>query len=139
MRDTVMRILLLTTLMIITSVASAGLYKWVDNDGNVHYSQKPPRDKQYKRLKAPADAPENASPLYKNTKLNKPGSKTTKTETAKNEETRASNCKKAKQNLASYQQSRRVRDKNGNVITLDDKARAKQIQNAKQAVSDFCD
>lgn len=135
-----MRILLLTTLMMITSIASAGLYKWVDNDGNVHYSQKPPQDKQYIRLKAPAPAPEEAKPLYKNTNVqNNTTNKTTKTETAKNEEIRASNCKKAKQNLSSYQRSRRVRDIDGNVITIDDNERAKQIREAKQAISDFCD
>ena len=59
-----MRIILLTTLMIFSSSASAGLYKWVDDEGNVHYSQKRPRDKQFKRIKAPAPAPENSKPLY---------------------------------------------------------------------------
>lgn len=59
-----MKALLLMTMLIFTSSASAGLYKWVDDEGNVHYSQKRPRDKQFKRLKAPAAAPENSTPLY---------------------------------------------------------------------------
>ncbi|MCW8901817.1 MAG: DUF4124 domain-containing protein [Gammaproteobacteria bacterium] len=133
-----MRILLLSTLMILASSASAGLYKWIDNDGNVHYSQKPPRDQQFKRLKAPAAAPENSKPLYQETKLKDKAGNIVATETAKNEQIRATNCENAKNNLSSYQRSRRIRDKDGNVKTLDDNERSKQIENAKQAINDFC-
>ena len=52
-----MKILLLTAMIIFASSASAGLYKWVDDEGNVHYSQKRPVNKQYERLKAPTSAP----------------------------------------------------------------------------------
>ena len=133
-----MRILLLTAIMMIfASSASAGLYKWVDSDGNVHYSQKPPREQQYKRLKAPVAAPENTKSLYPSTKLNKPEN-VIATETAKNEKIRATNCLNAKNNLKSYQLTRRVRDKDGNVTIVDDKERARQIEKAKKAISQFC-
>ena len=132
-----MRMLLLTVIMIFAGSASAGLYKWVDSEGNVHYSQKRPRDQQYKRLKAPAPAPENSKSLYPSTTLNKPKN-VVATETAKNEKIRATNCQNAKNNLKSYQLSRRVRDKEGNVTIVDDKERARQIEKAKKAISDFC-
>ncbi len=132
-----MRLLLLTTMMIFASSASAGLYKWVDSGGNVHYSQKPPRDQQFERLKPAAAAPEDSKPLYPSTTLKK-SNDTVATETAKNKKIRATNCLNAKNNLKSYQLSRRVRDKDGKVTIVDDKERAQQIEKAKKAISQFC-
>lgn len=123
--------------MIFTS-ASAGLYKWVDNDGNVHYSQKPPRGQQFERLKAPSSAPENSKPLYQSIKQKSNTGNVAASESANNERIRTTNCTNAKNNLSSYQRSRRIRDKDGNVTTVDDNVRAQQIKIAKQAISDFC-
>jgi uncharacterized protein DUF4124 len=134
-----MRILLLTMIMIFASSASAGLYKWVDNEGNVHYSQKRPRDKQYKRIKAPAPAPESSKPLYQSSKQNKKAGNVVASETAKNEKIRATNCAKAKKNLNSYTVYRRIRDKDGKVTILDDKVRAQRIEDAKKAISEYCE
>jgi len=134
-----MRMLLLTVMMIFASSTFAGLYKWVDNEGNVHYSQKRPVNQQFKRLKAPPPAPDNAQPLYKpGTPATKSG-KTAATETAKNKEIRAKNCAQAKKNLSNYQIHRRMRDKDGNVTTIDDNVRAKNIKNAQNAISNYCD
>ena len=135
-----MRIVLLATLIIVSFSASAGLYKWVDDEGNVHYSQKRPINQQFKRLKAPAPAPEASKPLYQSqqSKQNKGGKDTVAAETAKNEKKRAANCANAKKKLNAYQVHRRIRDKDGNVTVVDDKVRASQIAKAKQAISDFC-
>lgn len=133
-----MRMLLLTTLMIFVSSASAGLYKWVDDEGNVHYSQKRPINKQFERLKAPAPSPDGSKPLYNSIKQNKNKGGAVATETAKLEKLRADNCKGAKKNLESYTLYRRFRDKDGNITRVDDKERAKQIAEAKQAINEFC-
>ncbi len=134
-----MRMLLLTTIFIFASSASAGLYKWVDSEGNVHYSQKRPRDKQFKRLKAPSPAPEDSKPLYKSTEKADKATKTLATENAKNEKIRAANCANAKKRFNTYTVYRRIRDKDGNIKRIDDNERAKQIKQAKQSISDFCD
>ena len=135
-----MRILLLATMMIFASSASAGLYKWVDNEGNVHYSQKRPANKQFKSIKAPPPAPDDSKPLYQSSKpAGKTSGGTAAAETAKNEKIRAENCIKAKKSLNNYQIHRRMRDKDGNVTVLDDKVRAKNIENARQAISNYCD
>ncbi len=134
-----MRILLLTAMIIFASSASAGLYKWVDDEGNVHYSQKRPANQQYERLKAPPPSPDSAKPLYQSDKsAEKPG-KTAASETAKNKEIRAKNCAQAKKNLNNYQVHRRIRDKDGNVTIIDNKERVKQIENATKAISNYCD
>ena len=124
--------------MIFASSAFAGLYKWVDDEGNVHYSQKRPKDKQYKRLKAPAPAPEDSKPLYQSTEKADKASKTMAAESANNEKVRATNCANAKKHLNSYTIYRRFRDKDGNVNVVDDNERAKQIKEAEQAIKDFC-
>lgn len=135
-----MRVLLLTTMMIFASSASAGLYKWVDNEGNVHYSQKRPANKQFKNIKAPPPAPTDSKPLYQSSKpATKASGGTAADETAKNQKIRADNCAKAKKNLNNFQIHRRIRDKDGNVTVLDDKVRANNIENAKQAISNYCD
>lgn len=135
-----MRILLVTTLLLFAGAASAGLYKWVDEDGNVHYSQKPPRDVQFKRLKAPPPPPDNAKPLYgqPNNKSNAKTSSAGAAETVKNKKIREENCAIAKKNLNAYQVYRRFKEKDGSVRTVSDAERSAQIEKAKQAIEDFC-
>lgn len=139
MWDYVMRILLLTTMMIFASSAFAGLYKWVDSDGNVHYSQKRPANQQFKQIKAPPPAPESSKPLYQSFKPAGKSGKTADAETAKNKKIRADNCVKAKKNLNNFQIHRRMRDKDGNVTVIGDKERSSNIENAKQAITNYCD
>lgn len=133
-----MRMLLLTTLMIFVSSASAGLYKWVDDEGNVHYSQKRPINKQFERLKAPAPSPDGSKPLYNSIKQNKNkgGASPLKLQNSKNFVRII--VKGLKKNLESYTLYRRFRDKDGNITRVDDKERAKQIAEAKQAINEFC-
>lgn len=135
-----MRALLLTVIMVFASSAFAGLYKWVDDEGNVHYSQKRPRDQQFKKLKAPPPAPGDSKPLYQSSEdeSKNSGSDTASLETAKNKKVREQNCVNAKKNLNAYQVYRRIKDKDGNVKTIDEKVRATQIKRAQQAIKDFC-
>ena len=133
-----MRMLLLMTLIIFASSASAGLYKWVDDEGNVHYSQKRPSNKQFKRIKPPAPAPDNAKSLYQLDNSANKSDKTIQKETDKNTKLRTENCEQAKKNLSAYQVSRRVRNDKGEVIRLDDKTRESQIKNAKLHITEYC-
>ena len=135
-----MRIVLLATMIMFASSAFAGLYKWVDDEGNVHYSQKRPIDKQFKKLKAPAaPAPQKSKSLYTSENNKKPSGGVVKAETAKNAKIRADNCTGAKKNLETYTLYRRIQGKDGKVAVLDDKERAKGIEDAKQAISEFCE
>ena len=139
MRDSSMRTLLLMTMMIFANTSIAGLYKWVDNEGNIHYSQKRPANSQYKRLKAPPAAPENSTPLYQSLKTKTDPNSILADELAKNEKLQIQNCTAAKKNLINFTTYRRFKDKNGNIKTMDDATRAAQIDRAKEAISTFCD
>lgn len=133
-----MRVLLLTAMMFFTCSAYAGLYKIVDSEGNVTYQQKPPRNMQYKRIKPPASAPEGSKPLYQTPNKETKAKNIVATEVAKNKKLRAEACENAKKNLQTYTLYRRVRDKSGKVTSIDDNERAKNIENAKKAINDFC-
>jgi len=134
-----MRIIVLAVLMIFTNSAFAGLYKWVDEEGNVNYSQNPPKDTSYKTLKAPPPPPKNSQPAYSINKEDSAAEDTIKAESAKNAKLREKNCEIGKNNLRSYQTYRRIQNKDGSVSRVDDKERARQIESAKQLIRDFCD
>ncbi len=138
-----MRILLLATLLVVSASASAGLYKWVDENGNVHYSQKPPRDKQYKKLRAPAPVTTSPQPLYKSVKI-KPDAPTKEDEfiaskQAEIKRLRAKNCKQSRENLKNYQIYRRFKNnKTGEVTIITEEERARQLEKARQGIKEFC-
>ena len=51
-----MRAIVLTLLLITAGLAQAAMYKWVDENGNVHYGQRPPAGRPYERMR-PAPRP----------------------------------------------------------------------------------
>ena len=130
------------------TLAQAATYKWVDKDGSVHYSQQPPSDANYEKLNTKPQAPNYnpapttqaapASPAASGTN-NQQGSAVIKQEMAKGEELRRKNCEQAKKALETYTAYRRVLDKDGNVIILDDNVRAKRIEDSKAAIKEFCE
>jgi len=125
-------------ILLLTAIAFAGLYKWVDDEGNVHYSQKRPANQQFERLKAPPAAPDNDKPLYQSNEPTSTTDETIAAETAKNKKIREEKCAQAKKSLSDYQVYRRIRDEDGNVTVLDDKVRATQIKRAKEAIRSYC-
>ena len=66
-------------------------------------------------------------------------SEVVKEELSKNEEIRAKNCEAAKKNLEIYTVYKRYKDKEGNVVRMDDDERLKKIEESKQHISEFCD
>ena len=131
----------------VVSLAQAATYKWVDKDGHVHYSSQPPADANYEKLKLPSQGSSSSSthtqsgPTYTTpaTGSNGTSSEVIKKEEAKAEEIRQKNCEQAKKALETYTVYRRIRDKDGNVVYLDDNERAKRIADAKAGIKEFCE
>jgi len=127
--------------------AQAATYKWVDKDGNVHYSQRPPPDTNYERLniKTPPPSSTPASPTTPAaqapaaTGQGSSSSDTVAQEMAKNQEIRARNCEAAKKNLELYTVFKRVKKEDGSVVRLDDDERARLIEESKAAIKEFCE
>lgn len=139
-----MRIIFVISLLAFAASANAAMYKWVDEEGNVHYSQKRPETKEYKKIKKQATPKSAGQPLYQGSntapgKNTKPANKAiAEKETAKNEAQRQKNCAGAKQNLEAYQIYRRFKDKDGNAVRIDDAERDKKIKESQEAISSFC-
>ena len=139
--------LLLSLIMMVS--AHADSYKWLDENGNVVYSQQPPAEGPYETIKStarspaasrttPAPSSSFATDVKQGTEERELDSKVEQ-EAAKSEQIRADNCKAAKHNLETYTVYRRIKNDQGEVIRLDDNERAKRIQEAKDAIKEFCD
>ena len=139
--------LTLLTGFFLSVAVSAATYKWTDDKGNVHYSQHPPPDASYERIKVEKSKPGEAPPATSNTPATTPAtssgspgdSKVVQEELSKNQEIRAKNCEAAKKNLEIYTIYKRYRDKDGNVVRMDDNERMKKIEESKQNIAEFCD
>ena len=134
--------------LIMASVNATTTYKWIDENGNVVYSQQPPEDKPYETIKTkksstttlstPSPTSSFATKVKEESEERELDSKVEQ-EAAKSEELRAANCKAAKNNLETYTVYRRIQNEDGEIIRLDDNERAKRIQEAKDAIKEFCD
>lgn len=129
--------------------AQAGLVKWVDENGTVHYGDQPPRDTRAETVRnvagkdaaAPADnAPKSVAEreaALKKARQEKQAA--AEKESARTEE-KQRNCANARQNLQALQEGGRIvtYDANGERTFLDDDARAARIEAAQQAVNQAC-
>lgn len=142
-------------LLLLGGNAHAGLTKWVDENGRVHYSEQAPKNAakverlQFKDTVATPPADENpyGKKSVKEMEEDFQRGKAARDNAAKKEEqSRAAanakqvNCLNARNNLAALQQSRRVfkMDENGERVYLDDAQRQQQLDAAQQAVNQAC-
>ena len=138
--------LFLSLIMVVSAPADS--YKWLDENGNVVYSQQPPAEGPYEKIKTTKPSPASsrstpqsssfATEVKQEAEERELDSKVQQ-EAAKSEQIRAENCKAAKHNLETYTVYRRIKNDQGEVIRLDDNERAKRIQEAKDAIKEFCD
>ncbi len=134
--------------LIMLAPANAAMYKWLDENGNVVYSQQPPDEGPYETIKAKKSPPASRSTpppassftaeVQKDEEERELDRKVEQ-EAAKDAQLRADNCKAAKHNLETYTVYRRIKNDEGEIIRLDDNERAKRIQEAKDAIKEFCD
>jgi hypothetical protein len=143
----------LIVLTLWTATAYAGLYKWVDAQGKVHYSDQPASGnvKSEKKLdiqnhSAPAPAAStNKSWQEKNLEYKKRQSSAADADAKKQKEAedakaKTENCDKAKKNLQTLEDGVRIYsyDDKGERSAMDDAQRTKAKIDARKAVSDWC-
>lgn len=145
MSQLVMSLLLLSA---VTPVA-AGVYKWHDENGQVHYSERPPMAGEAKRMTLePAPPPdplatERAERIQLDNELWREEKARREEEQAKakqDEELRKRNCAAARGNLSVYQTSGRVFHLNeqGERQYVEDRDRAAAQQRARERVDKWC-
>lgn len=124
----------------------AATYKYQDETGNTVYSQNPPEntDTPYEVL---GDIPSHAQPSHTPpaetrapaTQPDEEPNEAINQQLEQAEQTRQENCEAAKKNLEIYTVYRRIRNEDGEVVRIDDNERQQKIDEAKQAIQDFCD
>lgn len=161
-----MRLLVLGSMLFYTAVASAQLYRWVDGDGRVHYTNTPPpAGVKSRTLAAPARAP--VSPATNGDSVPDAAAKDAakgpltpaeqeqafrkrqmeaqkaaeKAEAERKESVaKSENCERAREHLRTLESGQRVSRTNaqGEREYIDDAARARETESARRAVSDWC-
>ena len=140
-----------------TVEAKQKFYKWTDADGNIHYSETKPKNQKVSEIKVHTSQPSITTNKQNNTEHTDDSENTENTEKSadqqavdeynKKEKARAeiqqnkSNCKIAKKNLATLQQTTRVRKidpKSGEYIRMDDSQRLESLAAAKKLIKDVC-
>lgn len=156
-----LRTLLLGILLAASAAASAQLYRWVDKDGRVHYTATPPPPGATKsrtietRSAPPAAGGESAAkddarkgPLtpaeqeqaFRKRQLEAQKAAEKAALEGQQEETRLANCRRAREALATLESGQRVArtDPQGERYYLDDAARAREVDAARQSVQNWC-
>lgn len=135
---------------VFTGQSYAVVYKWVDEQGQTHFSQMPPEQAEVEVIKTtPAPSVDTGKAQQEIDDLIKQQAKNDKIKQeqlkeqqlkAEQAKIKAENCTKAQQNLTTYQNNpgRRMTDAEGNVTRPSEEDRQETINKLKQSVSEFC-
>lgn len=142
--------LFLCCALAIAAPAHAGLYKWTDNSGKVHYSDQPPTA-DARTLKSPsagqADTTREATQAldardqaYQKRLKDAEDARAKAEKEAAEARRKRENCDKARSNLDMLQNRPRVYTTNaaGQRTYMDDAARAQALANSQKAVAENC-
>ena len=129
----------------------AGIYKWTDASGKVHYSDIPPPQMQVQSLKgvsagqAETTAQATRSLDEKNQAYQKRRDESEQARAKSEKEAeqariKRENCDKARRNLSAMQNTPRVytASPSGQRSYMDDSARTRAMVNSQKAVSEYC-
>jgi len=130
--------ILLSALFLMGTAQAAALYKWTDEQGNVHYSQSPPQNQKADRMQVkdtPAPQPDEQNGQADNGEQGIPDSAG---QDPAEVESRKRNCEIARSNLEIYRTSSRVKQSDGTVIVVSDEMRKAKMEEAQKLIDVFC-
>ncbi len=136
-------------LILLAAPASADkVYKWVDDQGQVHYSAQPPAQDQFTEMKIRSTSPAAVESEPEEAEDGEQTADEVAFETPKelaqrealDRKLRAENCRIAKRNKSVVENARRVmvNDGKGGKRRLDDGERTERLQKADQNITKFC-
>lgn len=141
-------ICLILTGIFISLGANAEMYKWVDEDGNTHYSQSPPVDNGTVEVIKPPSKVDTKSAIKELKEQEKTADKlrddriSAKEKERKAEEedlAKQKKCEQAKKRLASYQRPRvQVKNEDGSRSLLPEEERQAEIKKSQAYVDEVC-
>lgn len=128
------------------SATAAALYKWTDEEGNVHYSQSPPEGNKAERM-ITKDAP--PAPAQQDDATDNTGEGDAE-QTDENAippeagqdpeiaEKRRQNCEIARKNMETYKQYRKIQQPDGSVVVMSDDMRNAKMEEAQKMIDEYC-
>ena len=139
---------ILLSLLVSMSNAFADIYKWVDKDGQTHYSSTKPENRQADTIKSPPAVDPNETQiridaLIKQQKIATEEKGLTEEErklAAERRKKQQENCKIAKSNLQQYEDNphARILDDDGEITYLREEERQANIKELKDYINELC-
>lgn len=157
-----LRVLIFGLMLTVAAGASAQLYRWVDQDGKVRYSDTPPVGVKATTLKpppgsyAPAPAPGGDAAAkdakkgpqtpaeqeadYRKRQMEAQKAREKEDQAGRDAQTKLDNCARAQQALAALESGQRISrtSANGERYYIDDDQRVAEIARERQSVSSWC-
>lgn len=132
------------------SSSLAAMYKWVDDEGNVVYSERKPADKSVTEVKKQSGGPSDEEARQKLESLKEKTTNDKKdrdfqaeytTQQGEREQRLKKNCEIARENIRILRTASRVKDVDGdgNQYFVDDSAREARMARARDQVKQYCD
>lgn len=155
--QTMRQLLTIVSMLALATAAQAGVTRWVDADGKVHYSDQPPpttaKSQKILDLKnspaLPKAAPDSKggekslAEKYLESRKRRVQAEETAAKQAKDQEeakSRKANCDQARNQLQALQEGQRISKFNekGERVFLEDSDRALAIEEAKKVADSWC-
>lgn len=149
-----MKFYLAFCLLLVGNSSFAALNKWIDAEGKVHYSDTAPSDVKVKTLRSSKvteanPAPNDVAPQKTMAEKDAEWQKSQKAKVAANQKAaqeqeaasaKQKNCDSSRGYLTNLENSPAIANYNskGERTILDDQARSQQIEEARKAVSTYC-
>lgn len=148
-------VLLLLILAVFALPAGADtFYKWTDEQGNVHYTDEPPAERDYEEVR-PATAPADSEAAsagervrswrarQEEAEAREAEQRAERQESARAEEARRENCNRAREKVRVLEQNTRIllppEEEGGEPVRMNDDERLRQLDEAREQVAEFCD
>lgn len=142
------KFLIISAFSAFSSVSIAEMYKWVDEEGNTHYTQSPPpAGIKGSTIKPPSKVDsehaskqlENRQKYVDDARANRHKLTDKKDEDRQSAEKSQAKCEQARARLASYQRPRvNLVDKDGNPNRATEEQRQAEIAKSRKLVSELC-
>jgi len=157
-----LRVLVFGLMLVVAAGASAQLYRWVDKDGKVRYSDTPPPGVKATTLRpppgssAPAPAPDGVAaakdakkgPLtpaeqeadFRKRQMQAQKAREKEDQASRDALAKQDNCARARESLASLESGQRITraGADGERYYIDDAQRAAEMEKARQSVNSWC-
>ena len=135
--NTIRNTLLITLLCACPVALASPMYKWVDEEGNVHYEQFAPTDRASEKLDSKSSEvlppPQSAG---QNKELDQPPPAVTEDEASR---VKRQNCEAAKRNLDIYVRHNRIKQPDGSELVLSEEMREEKMRQAEEDIKQFCE